>query len=488
MDKQRIKRLKSLIFLSACLFCVMLFFLSAAALFRDLWFDEALTVTTYTTRPNIARIYFNYLIPNNHIIYTIILKYWIQLWLPIMGHNNFAYRLPSFLCGLTTLIVMLTCWRKRLGTLPAFLTALSLTCSLPFAIYAVAVRGYILCFLLVTVAFAAAMLLNRSGKIKYAIYYFIATILAVGTIPSSMIAFIAIVLYLMGKTEFRQYFKPRNLVIALIPPIALAIFYLPIIGMFVHSMMLKEGWQSSARSMLTLYAGFAIAMLPLLLFNLIAARQLFGKNKLQKQLSILAIFMLPLLFYFRSPAPFPRLFFPLWPIWIFIVASGTKHAFAILTGTRKKRLIAPLPLTMILGSIIFGYGLAMHYGRDRISTLIVNGNGLDDYFSPYYVRPTFQPTNIIKSIIKATHHHPPPIYVSFNSSPYSFIFHGVMHGLPKELWGFDNPDYKIRKLPPRSFAILSIRDNPQEFIKRYNVKKMTLLKDFGYHQLYFVEI
>jgi dolichyl-phosphate-mannose-protein mannosyltransferase len=487
MDKQRIKRLKLLIFLSSCLLCVMMFFLSASAMFRDLWFDEALTVTTYTSLPNIVRIYFNYLIPNNHIIYTIFLKYWIQIWMPIMGHNNFAYRLPSFIFGFTALIFILIYWRRRLGTMPAFLTALCFTCSLPFAIYAVAVRGYILCFLLVMLAFEAAMLFNRYGKKKYAVYYFIATILAVGTIPSSLIAFVAIVLYLMGRTATKQYFKPRNIVIALIPPIALLIFYLPITGMFVNSMMLKEGWHNSARSMLTLYAGFTVAMLPLLLFNLVAVRRIFGRLNLQKTLFTLAIFILPLLFYFRTPAPFPRLFFPLWPIWIFIVGRGTKHAFAMIVGNREKMLNL-FTLTIVITSLIFGYGLATRAVRDKISAVVVNGTGLDDYFSPYYARSTFQPTNMIKSIKKETNNNPPPIYISFNSSPYSFIFHGVLHDVPKHTWYFDNPDYKIRELPPQSFAILCKRDNPQDFIKHYKVRKMTMLQDFGYHQLYLVEI
>jgi Dolichyl-phosphate-mannose-protein mannosyltransferase len=486
MDKQRIKRLKLLIFLSSCLLCVMMFFLSASAMFRDLWFDEALTVTTYTSLPNIVRIYFNYLIPNNHIIYTIFLKYWIQTWMPIMGHNNFAYRLPSFIFGLTALIFILIYWRRRLGTMPAFLTALCFTCSLPFAIYAVAVRGYILCFLLVMLAFEAAMLLNQHGKVKYAIYYFIATILAVGTIPSSLIAFIAIVLYLMGRTATKQYFKPRNIAIALIPPVALAIFYLPIVGMFVNSMMLKEGWHDTARSMLTLYAGFTVAMLPLLLFNFVAVRRIFSRVNLQKTLFTLAIFILPLLFYFRTPAPFPRLFFPLWPIWIFIVACGFKHAFAILVSGPKK--LDSHTLTMIIGSLILVYALAVNTQRDKISTAVVKGKGLDDYFSPYYARSTFQPVNMIKTIKMKTNNHPPPIYITFNSSPSLFIFHGVLHDLTKYTWYFDTPTLKISELIPNSYVIFCVRDNSEDFIKRFKIKKMTMLQDFGYHQLYFVEI
>ncbi len=487
MDKHNTKQLKLLLLLASCLLCVMMFFLSASALFRDMWFDEALTITTYTTRPNIIRIYFNYLIPNNHIIYTIFLKYWVELWKPVMGYNTIAYRLPSFVFGFATLVTILTCWRKRLGNWPAFITALCFSCSLPFAIYASAVRGYMLCFLLVLLAFDAALRLYQTGKLKYAIYYCAMTLLAVGTIPSSLIAFVGIVLYLMGKTAPKKYFTPRHVTIAIIPPLALIIFYLPIIGMFINSMSLKEGWASSWRSLITIYAGFIVAMLPLILFNLAAFKQLFIKKHIQETIFNTVIFLLPLIFIFRTPAPFPRLFFPLWPIWIIIIAAGTKHACTIISKTKTVRL-SPMALTITLTAVILGYGIASNANRDRLSTAIVNGKGLDDYFSPYYMRPSFAPSKIIKAIKKETNNQPPPIYLSFSSSPYSFIFHGVTLGLDKNIWGFDNPDYKIRQLMPNSFAILSSRDNPQKFIKRFKVRKMTLIKDFGFHQLYYIEL
>ncbi len=487
MDKQSTKKLKLLILLASCLLCVMMFFLSASALFRDMWFDEALTITTYTTRPNIIRIYFNYLIPNNHIIYTIFLKYWVEVWKPIMGYTTISYRLPSFIFGFTALLTILTCWQQRLGKWPAFLMALCFSCSLPFAIYASAVRGYILCFLLVLLAFDAALRLYQTGKVKYALYYGIMTLLAVGTIPSSLISFVGIVLFFMGRTNPKHYFKPRHIIIAIIPPLALIIFYLPIIGMFINSMSLKEGWHSSWRSLITIYAGFIVAMLPLLLFNLVAIKRLFIKKNLQQTIFNSIIFLLPLIFIFRTPAPFPRLFFPLWPVWMIIIAAGTKHAFTISTNLKKLRL-SPILLITVMSGIIIGYGILSTTVSTRISAIIVDNNGLDDYFSPYYMRKSFAPSEIIKAIKKDTNNQPPPIYLSFSSSPYSFIFHGVTLGLDKNIWGFDNPDYTIHELMPNSFAILSKQDNPQDLIKRFHVKKMTLIRDFGFHQLYFIEL
>ena len=154
----------------------------------------------------------------------------------------------------------------------------------------------------------------------------------------------------------------------------------------------------------------------------------------------------------------------------------------------RKLQLSPIILTITLTVIILSYGIVSIINRDRLSALIVNEQGLDDYFSPYYMRKSFAPSKIIKTIKKETNNQPPPIYLSFNSSPYSFIFHGVTLGLPKEVWGFDNPDYKIRQLMPNSFAILAKRDNPQELIKRFKIKRMTLIKNFGFHQLYYIEL
>ena len=48
---------------------------------RELWFDEALTLTNFMLPLKLEEIYFNYTIPNNQIVYTMLLKVWDRAYL-----------------------------------------------------------------------------------------------------------------------------------------------------------------------------------------------------------------------------------------------------------------------------------------------------------------------------------------------------------------------------------------------------------------------
>lgn len=61
-------------------FCVTLLLLlsSFTYLFRPFWFDEVLTLDNFVMRPPLSRIYFLYEIPNNHIVFSMLEKVWID--------------------------------------------------------------------------------------------------------------------------------------------------------------------------------------------------------------------------------------------------------------------------------------------------------------------------------------------------------------------------------------------------------------------------
>ena len=69
--------------------------LSAEALLnRPLWFDEALTVLNFALLETPDKIYHSYIIPNNQIVHTILLHWWIKLF-------SFDFlRLLPLLCGM----------------------------------------------------------------------------------------------------------------------------------------------------------------------------------------------------------------------------------------------------------------------------------------------------------------------------------------------------------------------------------------------------
>ena len=111
------------------------------ALFRELWFDEALTIGEFMYLPTIAAVYRNYVIPNNHIIYTIFLKFWNELY-PSGLSLDFYWRLFTVLTAAVTVGVIFERWRKRYGIITLALVLFAFSYSLPFEIYSTAVREY----------------------------------------------------------------------------------------------------------------------------------------------------------------------------------------------------------------------------------------------------------------------------------------------------------------------------------------------------------
>ncbi|MDD5727771.1 MAG: hypothetical protein PHV59_04320, partial [Victivallales bacterium] len=85
------------------------------AIFRDLWFDEALTVREFMFLPSLKAVYFAYVIPNNHIIYTILLKLWNELYLslPFISSRcapDLYWRLFTVLTSVLLLAVIFSRW------------------------------------------------------------------------------------------------------------------------------------------------------------------------------------------------------------------------------------------------------------------------------------------------------------------------------------------------------------------------------------------
>lgn len=486
MDKRLERKIKLMFFLGSGLLCAMLFFLGDA-LFRDLWFDEALTIVSFMTLKTPAEIYHNYLIPNNQIIFTMLLKYWVEFCSQFLGHSNLTYRLPSFIIAFATLLSMVYFWRKRIGTYPAFLMAFCFACSLPFEIYSVAVRGYMLSFLMVMLSLEFAFRWHQGKKWSYALLYFLTALISVGTISSSIIAFFAIILFFMPLYKGKEYFSVKFAVIAAVPFIAMAIFYLPLLDMFLGVLALREGWSNNWRDLLTVYSGFFLSILPLTILCL-AAIILCYKRKTHHRnfLFRIFIFLIPVPFILlRDPAPFPRVFFPIWPVWMFIIAIGAKDFLCLVRKSGKMKAGLAIWVACLTG-VIFCVGIAEKSLRDSFSSTIVAQSGMDDYFSPYYVRASFKPLDTVKKINKITRNNPPMTYISFASGPYSFLFYGAVSGVPKWKWYFDNPDFKIHVIEDNSFAILSEQDNIDNFKKRFKIKNMTLISDLGFHQLYMV--
>ncbi|MBP5530797.1 MAG: hypothetical protein J6Y54_02030, partial [Lentisphaeria bacterium] len=106
-----------------------------AYLVRDLWFDEALTVMNFALLPRPLDIYFNYAIPNNHIVFTALLNLWIKL-MPSALPPDLWLRLPSFGAAIALLWLLHRRFAAGIGSFKLAVTLTMLAVSPPILTYA----------------------------------------------------------------------------------------------------------------------------------------------------------------------------------------------------------------------------------------------------------------------------------------------------------------------------------------------------------------
>ena len=489
MSEIKNKRAKILLSLYLAPVCAALYFCSNA-LFRDAWFDESLTVLNFMLKPSAWAIYNSYVIPNNQILYTIVLKYWVTINSMLGPTATYVFRMPSFFSALGVLALICFCWRKRIGTPAAIITGIALGCSIPFMIYGTAIRGYMLSLLLLGGAMEFAFVLRRDGRWPSALGYLLCSFMAVLTIPSNIIALGAIFLLVISEARKIKLISLRTIFLASVPIITLLVAYLPIWRNARKILALREGWSGSSDVIASVYLAVIFSLLPLLVMAMIgfSKRLTSGRFDYLKWGCRLMIVALPLPFIFaRDPAPFPRVFFTMWCVWLYLLSLGTADFLVLL----KKRFKLPVKKLYGMGAVIafliFGWGLFQRVEALEISEKVLKIQQTDDYFSPYYMRKSFKPLKTIKEIRKQCQGNMIPVYISFDADPWSIIFYARMQGMDVRQFGFDNPMFKIDVLPPVALAILHDSDDIQQLRERYNVKSIELLSDQGFQKIYLVK-
>ena len=123
------------------LLCTLVFFVAGTYLVRPLWFDEALTVQNFALLESVKSIYFNYVIPNNQLLYTMLLHYWIKLYCGLGAIDDWM-RLLSLLPAGVTMLYMYRRFRVTFGSGVMVVVLLAFCCAPPFLLHATALRGY----------------------------------------------------------------------------------------------------------------------------------------------------------------------------------------------------------------------------------------------------------------------------------------------------------------------------------------------------------
>jgi hypothetical protein len=472
------------------LFSLVLYY-SDFATIRPFWYDESLTITEFVSLPTYLDVYRYYQIANNHIVYSLILKFWIQLWESIFPFSEVPFRLLSFLFATATIALMWFKWNKRFGFWPTLITIVCFCSSLIFPIYSVAVRGYMLSLLLAFLALFTAEKITKKVTWKRLFSFFLITFLLVGTTPSNLFYLVAITCLNWPDSLYNKPAFKRWSALAITPLIAFTAFYLPIISKLLYVANITHGWDSSLYAIINYYAPIALTILPLLPFLVTA--MVIDKKKLQFSHISLYITAIPavlplLLMLLRHPSPFPRVFIVFYPIYLFWLAALLNKLQAA-TRIKYKKNIAEW-LGFYLCILVLGVASISHNLSNKLSSWTVPSGEQDDTLKPYFMH-NYSPRSVIAEVKKMHKAQPLSILISNSADPPSLMLYSRFFGLPEQVFLFDTPKHKLSftrdQINGPLICIVRNKDELPLLKKRFNINKMTFIKDFGFHKLFLAE-
>lgn len=428
--------------LAALILCIA----SIPFLTRPPWFDEVLTLGWLTL--GFAKIPFTYPIPNNHIVYTMLLSLWDSAGGSLTGNWILFLRLLSLIAGCVTLWLLSRALIRRCGLASGLACSLLLAVSGPMVLFSTALRGYGTALLFCVAAFLAAeRWMKRKTVSGYGLLYLLFCYLAVGVMPTALFALLAGALFFAPQVlERRTPKKLQWLLLAGIPVLCVPLFYAHIFGKLIDASRLREGWSGYGTAYWNLYASFGFVFFPLLFFALAGAWTLWNRRpELRPRLiCFLLIFAMPLLFLIPAKVPpFPRIFFPFFGVWSIVLGILLEEYFRSAGRTGKA-----LPLLAALLWIVLTPTVTPH-----VSHLLFGRTGADDLLCPYPVSAEFIPLAAAETIRRNL----PPggaVFIDFDADPPSLRFILMNGNLPEEAVLYDRPDFgQVAALPPGTLIV-----------------------------------
>lgn len=423
---------------------------AAPALARELWFDEALTLTNFMLPLTPGEIYTHYTIPNNQIVYTLLLKLWDGCYPGLLDWVSF-WRLLSLAAALAALALLFRL-RRRLDAnhpWPALWVLSAFALSGVFAIYATALRGYAVSWLWVALALYGAWRIFHGPRVAWGWgLYIAAALLAVGTVPTNLLALGAVVIYALPWSR-KDFLKDGRLwLLAMVPPLALLLFYGPIWRDFAHTFALNEGFAGRLPALAVIYGAIVSVFGLLLLF---CWRRAWMRD--WRVTARLIVWLLPALaVLLLHRAPFPRVFVPLFPVYAMLLADGV-------ADWRPS-----LKTAAILAAAWVAVQLWLGWAAPRAASAAGLSVYEDDYFRPWYMAETYS----VRSVLPELRQRSPaaPVFLSFNSDPCPVLFYAAQAGLRRDFRA-DVPQFRVAALPHGALLILRRDENPADFERRF---------------------
>ena len=195
MEKFTAKQLASGILLIALLVRLQDFFITLS-------YDEIWTLNNFVQLP-VSRLFFDLSLPNNHPLNSILVKLMNLLPLPVR-----CMRLPNLLAGMGSIVLAGLLTRRLAGRSGALWSMFFMAVNAPLAIYSVLARGYGLqTFFLLLFAFFIVKSYENSRQKKFFTWYdagvAVSALLAVGTLPTSILYLAGIVVILWNYSGWK---------------------------------------------------------------------------------------------------------------------------------------------------------------------------------------------------------------------------------------------------------------------------------------------
>lgn len=445
-----LKRYRSPGFWGPIVSILILILVSIPYLARPFWFDEVLTLGWLEL--DFLRIPFTYPIPNNHIVYTMLLFLWNRM----TDSDFFAMRLLSLLGGCSALFLITRHLIRRFGAFSGICTALLLAVSGCMIQFSTALRGYVFSLLFCFAAFLAADRWIRKGGWFSPLLYFLLCILAVGVMPTSLFFLCGQILFFLPEIFRKGKRCVRTILAGLLPIPALLIAYAHIFDQLVAASKLREGWSGWFAAYGNLYGSYLFLIFPAIPAAIYGAVILWKRFPAQRMRLIASgvIFLLPILLAIPAKVPpFPRIFFPLFGIWLVILAMLLTPA----ARSEKRSILLLLPVLIWLALV--------PNVTPMVSQKIFRFRG-DDLLHPYPMSAEFTPEKAAEFLKKADL----PLFIDFDSDPPSLSLQLIARDFPKEKILYDRPDLgPVVRLDPAALIVCGGERELMRIIRRFDL-------------------
>ena len=424
---------------------------AALVLRRELWFDEAITVTLYMLPLRLHEIYLSYVIPNNQIAYTILLKLWNGL-LPASYPANVAFwRILSLLVSVAAMAILFRLRGKLHDRTPwGALTVLTVFAVSPvFQNYATALRGYALSWFWIALALDGAWRVFHGRAAAGWCLYAAGMLGAVGTVPTNLLACVGVVVYAFPWCRRNWIRDWRIWLLAAGPFLAVTVFYLPILKSFLKTFSLNEGFSCRFGALAVVCGAVVVTFGILPLVEIPRLKRRGWRRRLRCAIWLLPV---PAVFLLHS-VPFPRVFCTLFPLYAMLMADG------IAAMGRTSRLRTAVSAGCLLASLV-----VFRLCAPAVASAAGLSEYEDDYFRPWYMAEDYSVRELLPELQK--HPDVSTVFLSFGSDPCPLMFYAALRDIRKEFLP-DQPVGRVKTLPPSALFVLRRDEVPEDYETRF---------------------